>query len=472
MPAPLFSLASPAEAAKYRRKPGTGMRGFTPTVQPDIFTTLPGHMWGIDGDFVSTSLTAYLPPTANGQTIARGFDTSGNNRDVTQTTAGSRPLWSRINGRGAYGSQSGTNRFMASTSFLNASFDRSFTLYWVGERGQSAATTLAAAISLPSTSNGVFIGADRTTAPLERIDAFTQNLASNSDRYRTFDDASTLAVVMRYNGRKKSIRVYAPNYDQTTEYLVTGAMGLNGTIRIFESVAAGNRWVGTMFGASLHNVCHSDGEVEQALAYIRKRWMQDPIPTGFSVGSGTKNVLCDGNSLTAGVGETEWPEQLATSLGAGYNVTNQARGSFTTGMMNIDAEERVDDNFDPDAEKNILVFWEGSNDLFFNGTELATERRMRDYILRRKAKGWYVINCTIIPRNGVSTPAGFDTLRLAVNTWINAGSSGAHAIADLAAVANLSDPNDTTYFNADKVHLTTAGAAEVEAVVEPLVTAA
>jgi hypothetical protein len=113
-----------------------------------------------------------------------------------------------------------------------------------------------------------------------------------------------------------------------------------------------------------------------------------------------------------------------------------------------------------------------TNDRYFHGTVLSIERRMRDYVLRRRAKGWYVIVPTILPRTGAGTPAGFEADRGTLNTWLLAGSSGANAVVDLTGNANLADSTNVTYFNADKVHLTTAGAAEVAAAVQTAVEAA
>lgn len=436
--------------------------------------TLPGHEWGFDAGRVFTDVTGTTAPTADGDTIAYATDTSGNGRHLTQSTAANRPLWSTIAGRGALGNQTGGQRFMSTASFLaTPSFNTSFTFYWVGERGQDSAGGLDACLGMPQSGSGNFLGFDRNSTPSERVDCFTNALTPNSTtRYRAWTNGNRVAVMVRYNGSTKTIRVYSPQNEETTDYAATGNVGMTGSLKLGDAPTAGFYFVGLHCAANLYSAVHTDEEVDTAFAHLNAKWMQEPSAGPFSSGAGTKVVVCDGNSLTQGVGETEYPEQLATLLGAGWNLTNRGRGSYSTGMMNIDAEARIDALWSATAAKNVCVAWEISNDLFFNGTNLSAERRFRDYVMRRRAKGWYVVVPTVLPRTGASTPAGFETARGVLNTWLLAGSSGANAVVDLTGNANLSDSTNTTYFNADKVHLTTAGAAEVAAAVQTAVEAA
>jgi hypothetical protein len=457
-----------------RRRPQSRALSASSSAEVDLMATLAGHEWGFDAGRVFTDTSGITPASADGDTVAYATDTSGNGRHLTQSTAASRPVWSRVAGRGALGNQTGSSRFMATGSFLaTPSFNTSFTIYWVGERAQPDAGTLDVCLGLPSTGSGNFIGFDRTSTPSERVDFFTTALTpSATTRYRTWTSANRVAVMVRYNGTTKTIRVFSPQGEESTDYAATGNVGFTGALKLGDAPTAGFHFIGLHCAANLYSAYHDDETVDAAFAHLQTKWMAEPAAGAVSTGAGTKVVVCDGNSLTQGVGETEYPEQLATLLGAGWDLTNLGRGSYTTGMMNVDAETRVDALWDSSAAKNVCVAWEMTNDRYFNGTVLSIERRMRDYVLRRRAKGWYVIVPTILPRTGAGTPAGFEADRGTLNTWLLAGSSGANAVVDLTGNANLSDSTNVTYFNADKVHLTTAGAAEVAAAVRTAVEAA
>lgn len=68
----------------------------------------------------------------------------------------------------------------------------------------------------------------------------------------------------------------------------------------------------------------------------------------------------------------------------------------------------------------------------------------------------------MIKNSGVT--AGKETVRTDVNSWIVAGSSGANAVADVAALSIFSNTGDATYY-LDGAHPTTLGyAGEVSTV--------
>jgi len=78
------------------------------------------------------------------------------------------------------------------------------------------------------------------------------------------------------------------------------------------------------------------------------------------------------------------------------------------------------------------------------------------YCNSRKASGFKVLVFTILPRTGIA--GANETARVAINALIVANwASYADGVVDVAADARFSDYNDTTYFQADKTHLTDAG---------------
>lgn len=124
--------------------------------------------------------------------------------------------------------------------------------------------------------------------------------------------------------------------------------------------------------------------------------------------------------------------------------------------------------------KDVLVFWIGTNDISYH---LYSNGEVKGYLDAKlnllKAQGYKIIVCGIIDRkaifSGGQNQAGFDSLRAdfnngylsdfpnSVGTNIYSGGSQADLFVNLYGDVNLQDANNTTYFNADKIHLTTTG---------------
>jgi lysophospholipase L1-like esterase len=108
---------------------------------------------------------------------------------------------------------------------------------------------------------------------------------------------------------------------------------------------------------------------------------------------------------------------------------------------------------------DIVVVWEGTNDLFAGSTPAQAEANLAILCGAFQAQGFQVIVCTVLPR----VPAGSFTEaeRLATNVLLNANYlTYADAIADVAADAlmgNEHDNEDLTYYTADQIHPNDAG---------------
>ncbi len=147
------------------------------------------------------------------------------------------------------------------------------------------------------------------------------------------------------------------------------------------------------------------------------------------------NFVTDGNSLTVGQEATpgsEYPTVLGTRLtnqGSDAAMTNVAVGGQTTQDMEADAVTTVD-NLINGSKRNILLAWEGRNDLNQNdGLSVADAyANYKEYCQNRQAAGWEVITATILPSwtaayNGDSTVTGYNALntdRLAFNALLRA----------------------------------------------------
>lgn len=184
-------------------------------------------------------------------------------------------------------------------------------------------------------------------------------------------------------------------------------------------------------------------------------------------------VVFDGNSLTyrpADTDVTPYPTQCVRLLGElNYEWYNFGVGGQSTPQMTADAPTQIDVLFDRHRAKNIVVAWEGSNDIFFGNSAAGAYSNLVAYCNARRAAGFSVIVVTVLPRSGTATPGSFEADRQTLNTLIRDNwRSFAAGLADVAAdgrIGDAGDENDTVYYKADLVHLTNRGAGVVAQIV-------
>lgn len=122
---------------------------------------------------------------------------------------------------------------------------------------------------------------------------------------------------------------------------------------------------------------------------------------------------------------------------------------------------------------DIVVYWEGINDMYLNSlTGAQAWANVTSYLALVKTTTAKVIICTAIARDFTLDPASLmDTNIPAYNTLIRNNTSLGYTVCDLAANAlfdTRADASNATYYQADKVHLQTAGSD----VIHPLITTA
>ncbi|HVJ84471.1 MAG TPA: GDSL-type esterase/lipase family protein [Caulifigura sp.] len=188
----------------------------------------------------------------------------------------------------------------------------------------------------------------------------------------------------------------------------------------------------------------------------------------------TPQVLFHGDSLTSGLPDIPLPHAdryptVAMALldtgadWASLGVPGRTVSDLLANVAEIDACRR------PLAPSDIVVVWGGINDLVGEGATVAIViSRLTIYANARRALGFKVIGLTIIAADEANPgiPPEFEAQRDEVNTWLRgAGAANFDAIADVAADERLSDATDSTYFQADGVHLAAGGAAVVAEIV-------
>lgn len=106
---------------------------------------------------------------------------------------------------------------------------------------------------------------------------------------------------------------------------------------------------------------------------------------------------------------------------------------------------------------DILIHWELTNDLNTGQTPAQALVNLKSYCSQAKAMGLIVYVLTCIPRN----PTWISNAnRLSLNSLILADTSFCDGVIDVCAMAEFNEASDytnTTYYNSDGTHLTTAG---------------
>lgn len=175
-------------------------------------------------------------------------------------------------------------------------------------------------------------------------------------------------------------------------------------------------------------------------------------------------VVCDGNSLTQGVGGTAYPTQLDALCSSAVVTTNIGVSGQTTANMTSDYLTQVRPLSSSRAARNVLVLWEVRNAMFGGVLPRAAVDELWTLADRAVISGWQTYVGTVI----ASVEAGSltDAKIAEANGYIRA-EAGSHGVSvvDFAADSRLSDENVTTYFDADKIHLNTTGYGVVAALV-------
>jgi lysophospholipase L1-like esterase len=217
----------------------------------------------------------------------------------------------------------------------------------------------------------------------------------------------------------------------------------------------------------VYNAVHTPTQAAQVIAALKSDW---------SIPSRTRQVVCDGDSLTYGYNSTDtfygatllnsYPYQMATDH-PDWMIFNNGISSETLATMNTSAAANVDAFYDATTyPKNHVVLWGGTNDLIAGDSAATLEGRITTYVNARHAAGWKVVIVPILDRTGFTAQNRTDAGT--VNTWIAAGNSGADAVVTLPSQLAGTSPwtGNPTYWDTDHTHLLVPGYTAMKAAVE------
>lgn len=174
-------------------------------------------------------------------------------------------------------------------------------------------------------------------------------------------------------------------------------------------------------------------------------------------------IVCDGNSLTSGVGASKsYPQQLQ-ELFKKATVYNLGVGAQTTEQMISDASKQVDSYYN-NHFSCFLIAWEIGNDIVYNGHPEDAVKRFEQYCRDRKQAGWKVLALTL-PQRGKTiyykTVGEYQRALDSANILLRQNPSFyCDALVDVAADSRLSKIN-SDYWNYDSVHLNDRGYAVI-----------
>lgn len=175
--------------------------------------------------------------------------------------------------------------------------------------------------------------------------------------------------------------------------------------------------------------------------------------------SGPLNIVLHGNSLFSFVAE-----RVDTLRPGSDVVTGRVVGGATTADLQAEFDTQIHTLWDT-GRTNVVVLWEALDHINdFDGTASSAYAAYASYRAHAAGtRGWRVYVCTVIDTLEYTaasphpTRGNLEPERDGFNTLLRADYAGAYGIVDLAARSEFSNAANTTYFNGDGIHITSAG---------------
>lgn len=183
-----------------------------------------------------------------------------------------------------------------------------------------------------------------------------------------------------------------------------------------------------------------------------------------------RQIIFDGNSLSMQGTSTvmngmRYPAAVYSSIVSSnktYTFQNYAIGGRQTHVLVSEYDTKIKPYI---GSNDILIMWEITNDLaqgaLGNRTAAQAIQDLADYTAKARSSGVFLVYLTMIARNMSGDPADLETKRLTVNAELrNNISNYCDLLIDVGALPEfdtVADCNNTTYYNADKTHLTITG---------------
>lgn len=399
---------------------------------------------------------------ADGAAVGTWSDQSGKGNHATQATGGNQPIF-RATGIGSLPAVDfdGSNDNLA-TAAIDLSDRNGATLYVVARPDTVAADAVLVESSATYASNaGAFVAYyDNTTSGCWVVGA-NNGSAGSFELWGAVPTASTAVLVTgRYdtsalrhaengavNGDPLGAYINNPKSANVRSNLGTYAVNIGS-----RNGGASLPFDGRIGEILLYRRRHTPDERIAVEAYLAARW-------GITVTTATVAAVYDGHSYTEGDGAS--PPNRMWWIRGQHRVSEAI--DWTCGAKNgTTLEKFADDKLTADRwlettlAKRIIASQCGTNDLQYSFSDSRTQQHYTDDWTRMLASNAnYRATRTIMDRQNASKPGSWDTSQNTLNAYVAANVPAGVSIIDVAAITNLGADlaaNDTTWFDADKVH--------------------
>lgn len=383
-------------------------------------------------------------PAVAGDSVYQWNDQSGNGYHVTQSTAALRPqmavdgsLWFPGYTYPGSGLDNRCFNLHASTP-INS---RAFTLFVV-----SRANSGGLGHSLWQSTSLVpgLLSFELTSGPgLGTLKSWGGSLLTSGLKNTSAQNVQVLV------GRSASSELHL-NEQSATVAAMNAATPTGGLLGMWN---ASRWWMGTISEVLLYPSALTASQISSVKSWLYARHaILSPTPT--------KQIVCDGDSLTFGYWATDannYPNQLLKALG-NWRLLNYGKVGQTLATMVANGAANIDSVYDAGMTKNICLGWGGTNDLA-SGTAPATVfADYKTYGNARKVAGLSFVAFTILPR--VAGSGTFEADRQTFNTSVRGDASFYDALVDVASdsrIGDAGDNTDPTYYLSDHIHMNPTG---------------
>lgn len=186
----------------------------------------------------------------------------------------------------------------------------------------------------------------------------------------------------------------------------------------------------------------------------------------------TGQIVYNGDSIewgTSSVSGINYPTQSLPYITSRLcNITNVSTPGKTLAQV-VTEFTSVAGGKQAGLAKNIAHTNAGINDIALLGSSLATmQTNATNWINTATTAGYIPVISTLLPTAVAGYTPAMEVIRLAYNAWLL---TQPWNVFDRASIPALSNPNNTTYYAADKEHLTPAGYLQVAMFEGPLMNA-
>jgi lysophospholipase L1-like esterase len=244
---------------------------------------------------------------------------------------------------------------------------------------------------------------------------------------------------------------------------------VNGTLRVTKTASSSTTPSLGSFKIGGNNTssratafCVANGVTASQALQIRTRVQTTLQNIGLM--SGVTSIICTGDSLTAGYGgnasyseylkqKSAWQGRFANTATSGYVTDSSAYGMISTNNYGVKIKAFTPDGYY--STRSLVLVLIGTNDLRI-GTSVSTIMgNIRTLWANARSDGFRVIAFTIPPRNDTDWNSTKEAARLELNALIEGDSANWDALIKTHLI--LPNPDDTTLFQADKLHIASAG---------------